>query len=444
MTTTDRHGNTVSTRNANAIAGYDRAAAMMLGFRADPLTEIEAAIAEQPDFAMGHAFRAGILAMSMEAPLIPLVLESVVAGEAVPAANDRERAHLAAARAWAEGDLDLAHYRYAQIAAGYPRDLFAQQAAHQFDFFLGCPEGLRERPKAALRAWRGEEEGVAWLLGMHAFGLEECGDYAAAESTGRMAVALQPRDAWATHAVAHVLEMQGKHIEGAAWLMDQEAEWSQGDILAVHNWWHLALFHLEEGDIDAVLGIYDRAIAPGRPGKPAIELVDASAMLWRLWLRGVDTGLRFTALSDAWDAIGGAGFYAFSDLHAAMAHVGAGRQDRCAALVEAMRNAASGGGTNATLTSKVGLPLVAGVLAFGRGSWAQTVACIEPVRPSALAFGGSNAQRDVLTLTVLEAALRGGDLGRARTIVGKRLAARPMSPFARTLALRAHRPDLAA
>jgi tetratricopeptide (TPR) repeat protein len=447
MTLTDRYGNAVSVSSRAAVERLDEAGELMLGFRADPLAAIDAALVEQPDFVMGHAFRAGLMVMSMERAGVAEAEASITAARDLPAANDRERAHLAAAQAWCDGDFATAHQRYATLASAHPRDLFAQQVAHQFDFFLGNPAGLRDRPAAAMRAWREGEPGFSWLLGMEAFGLQECGEYAAAEQSGRMALALQPQDAWAVHAVAHVMEMQGRDQEGAAFLAMREDDWAPAAILAVHNWWHLALFHLEGGQFDRVLGIYDRAVVHGiakGEAQPAIDLVDASAMLWRLLLRGADTGRRFAQLSAAWQRAGGEGFYAISDLHAMMAHLGAGREEVAAQVLGAMRRAAAGEGTNARLTREVGLPLAEALWAFSRGEFARAAALIAPVRPRARDFGGSNAQRDVLSLTLLEAALRGKDSSLAHVLAGERLAAKPDSPLAQELWARAGGGRLAA
>jgi tetratricopeptide (TPR) repeat protein len=440
MTRTDRHGNAVSTTNLAAIERLDHATTLMLGYRADPLAAADEALVEQPDFAMAHAVRAGLLAMSMERACVADAAASVAAGEALPHANDRERAHLAAARAWCEGDLATCHRRYAALAAAHPRDLFAQQVAHQFDFFLGDPAGLRDRPAAAMRDWLEAEPGFSWLLGMEAFGLEECGDYAAAEDAGRLALALYPQDAWAVHAVAHVMEMQGRDVEGMAFLAQREKDWAPAALLSAHNWWHRALFHLERGGFDAALGIYDGGVAAGiarGEAQPAIEMLDASAMLWRLHLRGAETGRRFEVLSDAWMRWGGEGFYAFNDLHALMAHLGAGRAEAASAVLAAMRRAAAGEGTNARLTREVGLPLAEGFRAFAAGLHARAVELIAPVRRRAIACGGSNAQRDVIALTLLEAALRGRDQGLAQALAAERVAAKPESPLARTLLARA-------
>jgi hypothetical protein len=437
---TDRHGNAVSMNDRAAVARLDAAAETMLGYRADPLAAVDALLAEHPDFAMAHAFRAGLMVMSMERAAVPEAEAAIAAAWTLPRLTDRERDHLAAAQSWCEGDFATSHARYASLAAAHPRDLFALQVAHQLDFFLGDAAGLRDRPAAAMRAWREGEAGFSWLLGMQAFGLEETGAYEAAEDAGRWALALQPRDAWAVHAVAHVMEMQGRDLEGVAFLAQREDDWAPAALLAVHNWWHQALFHLERGEFARVLRIYDEAVARGvaaGAAQPAIELVDASAMLWRLLLRGADTGQRFAALSAAWERNGGEGFYAFSDLHALMAHLGAGRQDMAASVVGAMRRATIGQGTNARLTREVGLPLAEGFFAFARGDWQRAAALIAPVRGRAGAFGGSNAQRDVIALTLAEAALRGRDHGLARGLAAERVAAKPESPLARAIQARA-------
>lgn len=437
---TDRHGNAVSTSNRAAVEQLDAALALLLGYRAEVLPAVEAVIAGQPDFAMAHAMRAGLMVLSFEQACVAEAEASIAAAWDLPGITPREAAHLAAARSWCAGDFAGAKRRYEALAAAHPRDLLAQLLAHQFCFFLGDAAGLRDHPTRAMRAWREAETDFSWLLGMQAFGLEENRQYAQAEDAGRMALALQPGDAWALHAVAHVMEMQGRDAEGVAFLAQRRADWKPATLLAVHNAWHQALFHLERGDARQVLRIYDTEVAAGvaaGAAQPAIELVDASAMLWRLLLRGADTGGRFGLLSAAWEKAGGEGFYAFSDLHAVMAHLGAGREDAAAHVIGAMRRAAAGQGTNAALTRAVGLPLAEGFFAFARGAHGRAVDAIAPVRPGAIAFGGSNAQRDVIALTLLEAAIRAGDRAMARALAAERVVAKPESPLARMLAARA-------
>jgi len=89
------------------------------------------------------------------------------------------------------------------------------------------------------------------------------------------------------------------------------------------------------------------------------------------------------------------------------------------------------------MTRDVGLPLVDGVAAFAAGRYAGAIGAIEPIRDHAHRFGGSHAQRDLLTLTLIEAANRGGDRPRARHYVAERLVHKPRSRWGARLAERA-------
>ena len=94
----------------------------------------------------------------------------------------------------------------------------------------------------------------------------------------------------------------------------------------MHLWWHLALYLLEAGRIDDVLSIYDATSTTRRRDGVPLEMLDASALLWRLRLDGVDAGDRFAALADAWSTRTDAEpWYVFNDVHAVMALCGAGR-----------------------------------------------------------------------------------------------------------------------
>jgi hypothetical protein len=137
-------------------------------------------------------------------------------------------------------------------------------------------------------------------------------------------------------------------------------------------------------------------------------MVDASALLWRLYLRGVDVGNRFQALADNWKPIATARNYAFNDMHAMMAFVGANRSEAADAVLEAQRVAINEAGDNAAFTREVGHPAALAIRAFGNGDYSETVRLLRPIRSYAHRFGGSHAQRDVIDLTIIEAAVRSG------------------------------------
>jgi hypothetical protein len=86
-----------------------------------------------------------------------------------------------------------------------------------------------------------------------------------------------------------------------------------------------------------------------------MNLVDASAMPWRLHLRGVAVGARFEAIADRWAGVGGgAGQYAFNDLHAIIAFVGADRSPLQQQLLDARQAAMQSDADDAAFTREVG------------------------------------------------------------------------------------------
>ncbi len=360
-----------------------------------------------------------------------------VAADAMAATpmGPREQAHLDAIRAWARGDWHGASRILDDLLERWPADVLALWAGHAIDFFVGDATNLRDRPGRSLGAIDPDHPHAALVRGMQSFGLEESGHYEAAEDAGLATVAVNPDDVWAIHAVTHTYEMRGRVATGVEFLTAREADWGSGNLFTVHNWWHLALFRLELGDPAAALAIYDREVHQQGAETAVLGLIDASAMLWRLYLDGVDAGHRFAVLADAWAAADDdRRWYAFNDVHAVMAYLGAGRQGDADRLVEGMAADVEGGAdaarSNVAMTAEIGLPVARSLVAFGRGEWSEVVATLAPIRRRFQVFGGSHAQRDVLQRTLLEAALRDGRIDLARRLVAERLAVRPTSAYA--------------
>ncbi|MBM3518187.1 MAG: tetratricopeptide repeat protein [Alphaproteobacteria bacterium] len=429
MALSDCRGVPLSTSRPASLEGYEAAVELLHGYFNDPLAAIDATLQEDPDFVMGHCLKADIAVMVNDRSVEPMLRESIAQVDRLRAtANERERGHAAAARAWLEGDFEGALARYARVLTDYPRDSLALQVAHTGDFFLGHATSLRDRVARVLPWWNAAVPGYDYVLGMYAFGLEETADYTRAEDTGRRAVDRNPRDPWAIHAVTHVCEMQAQPTKGIDWLSLHIPDWAPDNMFACHNWWHLALFHLDADDHARALELFDTRIKP-RPDGLAIEFVDGTSLLWRLWLRGVDVGARFDTVADAWARVGGAGWYAFNDAHAMMVYAAAGRWEAVARLLAEVTASAESGGTNGMMAHEVGLPLCHAIAAFGEARYDEAADLLLAVRPVAQRFGGSHAQRDVLSLTLLAAALRGGWAPLARAIAAERTEQRPASPF---------------
>ena len=435
---TDAQGNELTGASPAAVALFDAATDEFLCYRDDPLETVGKAVRESPDFAMGHIFRAHLFLSATEKGALAPAAASVAKAKA-RARTEREKGHLAALDACLRSDFQATRDGLEAVLTDYPRDALALQMAHLWDFYCGDSQAIRDRAVRHAARWGPQVPCYHAVLGMQAFGHEEMGDYAKAEALGREAIAINPADAWAQHAVAHVMEMQNRLEEGIAWMRDREADWTRGSLLAIHNWWHLALFHLDRGDTAAVLELYDRHIR-GERSSLALDMLDASALLWRLNLRGVEAGDRWADLADDWAENGAPGYYAFNDAHAIMAYLGAGRAGKARETLDAMTAALGSGGDNDAAAREAGIPAAGGLIAFAQGDYAGAVTLLAPVRQALTRIGGSHAQRDVFDLTLTEAALRAGDAGLVRSLVRERLATRPKSPTNLMLARRAEGP----
>lgn len=394
-------------------------------YAGDAPAMIEAALDERPDFTMAHILKAYMNLVGGTADEVLVGMQAYEAAQALPA-NEREQGHLAAITALLQGQLRTAGRILEDVAVAHPRDGLALQAGHLLDFLRGDSRMLRDRIARAMPAWSPDMPTYHALLGMLAFGLEETGYYERAEGVGRKAVDLEPRNGWAQHAVAHVLEMQDRRAEGVAWMRGNVDAWTHESFFAIHNWWHLALYHLGLGEIEEVLALYDGPIF-GPRSEAAFDLLDAAALLWRLNLRGIDVGQRWNDLADIYARRGGFGGYAFDDCHAVVAFVGAGRLDEAEAVLRIQSDVLAMPIDNAEYVRDVGIPLIEGFVAFGRNDYRTCVDRLRLVRNGAARFGGSHAQRDLIDLTLLEAAGRDRQHDLAKALWAERSAAKPLA-----------------
>ncbi|HYP64627.1 MAG TPA: tetratricopeptide repeat protein [Acidocella sp.] len=391
-----------------------------LGMIGDPAATLGELVAADPDFIIGHTTLSALNSLgglpgSHEAVREPLTVARALAGKT----TKRERLHIEAATAWADGNIEAAAAHWEDALRDDPADILSLRLAHDTHFFLGASQKLRDVPVAVLPSYAPGSRARGFVLGMASFGLEEMGDYAEAEKAGREAVEINPADTWAVHAVAHVLEMQDRGAEGIAWLRGLEPHWTPATGLAVHQWWHLALYLLEAGQLDEVLALYDTHINPN-PASIVLDLVDAAALLWRLELAGVDVGPRWQQLAPFW-ATHAEHVLAFNDLHISLALTGAENTQAADLLDASIQNyAAREDGTNASVSRTLGLPVIRALRAFHTGDYARTVSLLAPLYKQLPPLGGSNAQRDLIIQTLGIAAHESGDLGLVNEIAYER------------------------
>lgn len=450
MPSTDQRGNPVGTHSAGALDSAERALWRMMSFYDVPLPDLDEAIAADPAWALPHLMKCGFLLSLTEAGQVPAARQHWAAAQTLLQTADgpagtggahaeglaRERAHAHALGCLLEGRWARACQAWDELLLDHPRDALALQWAHLWDFHRGDAQGLRLRPARALPDWDNSDPLAAYVWALHAFGLEECHLYPRAEEAARRALQLNPRVPWAIHAVAHVMEMQGRFDEGSVWLRQQQAVWAEGNGFATHLWWHKALFRLEALDVAGVLRLLDKHF---QGPQLAIELqrVDAAALMWRLHLLGEDMSAAFRALRDTWPLHDDeAGHTCFNDIHRVLAFLGAGdmagAETWVARCAQRLMDASDAPRTQHTVAREVGLPVLRGLLALGRGEGDEAARLLYGARTQVQRCGGSHAQRDVLDQSLLAAAALGGEgtrhsLGRA--LINERLLAKPMTPL---------------
>ena len=185
-----------------------------------------------------------------------------------------------------------------------------------------------------------------------------------------------------------------------------------GNLFTVHNWWHLALYELEAGRPERALAIYDAEVHHAASLGVPIEMLDASALLWRLRLEDADTGGRFGPLADAWAAkAGDVPWYVFNDLHAVVAarRRRPTRRGRAAMVDRLDAWLPDASGSNTAMTAEIGLPACRSSSRSSRSATTTSSPnCADPARAAPLRWFARPARRP--PAHPARSAIRGGQL----------------------------------
>jgi len=411
----------------NSLRRCERALDMLLTQRGDAFAEVERVLADDPGSVFCHCLRAALIVRAENGARRSALAASIAVIEAAcPDINDPARRHAMAARAWLQGDSVHAAALYGAVLADRPHDVLALAVAHALDFHLGRRRVMRDRIARVLPKWGPAVPGYASVLAMFAFALEENGQYRRAEKIARRALGLDPRHPGAIHVIAHVMEMQGRAREGLAFLAATESTWAEGTGFSAHLAWHRALFHLETDDPVSAVAVYDnRIVHSGALGMSA--LADASALLWRLYLRNIDVNERWQALADRWEMQSFRGARPFYIVHAIMAFAASGRSVAAVRALRALPDAGTAGASRSIPEEALAPAFCNALLAFAHRSYKRSLEWLSRVRSIAHRCGGSIAQCDVVHLTFTEAALRIRNARLARALVAERSVQKPAS-----------------
>ena len=418
--TPDLCGSRTSLETPEAAVAWDALQRRFLAHGADAAQHLGRVLELEPGFAMGQAVRGLFMLMLGRRELVPVAREALAQARAGAAPTPREGAYVTALAAWLEGRPSGAIAAMEEVLRDDPQDALAIKIGHSVRFILGDGAGMRASLEATLPRIAADHPLRGYILGCHAFSLEETGDYAAAEAAGHAGLALAPDDAWGLHAVAHVHDMTGRAGDGLRWLSGREAAWMHCNNFRYHVWWHKALMHLDMGQTAEALALYDTAIRADRTDDYR-DISDAASLLCRLDLDGVATGDRWQELAALSEARTEDGCLIFADLHYLLALVGGERQEAAASLVARIRrDAANCDNEAAQRMSEPGVATAIGLEAFGNGQYAAAFRALRAARPTMQRAGGSHAQRDVFDRLTIDSGIRAGYVREAAVLLEDR------------------------
>lgn len=405
----DHLGNPVSSTSPVVLAGLNDFIGGFLAY--ETRAEAILGVADAHSAELLANVYAGYLWLFLESPEGPVKAahylaraEAAAAGLPEGPAAWREQQLLQILRAWIAGDVPAVLALADAISDRFPRDLFTVKLQQYLEFNRGnSPAMLR----AILKVLPANED-VPHAHGMAAFAYEQCHLLDDAESAARHAVALQRKEPWAQHALAHVLLTQGRVEEGTEFLESVRDTWvGLNSFMHTHLWWHLALFYLARDRVPKVLDIYDREVW-GISKSYSQDQIGAVQLLARLEWAGVDVGERWQDLADHIAARGADTVEPFLSLLYLYGLARAGRPQADALLAAIEAQAQQAPAHSRETWAEIARPAAQGLVALARGEHELARKLLAQALPGLLAIGGSHAQRDLFHLLQLLAELRAG------------------------------------
>lgn len=422
--THDIFGQDSSLTDAAALQDWNAVQLGVLAHSASTADHLTAVLTAAPEFALAHAIKGLSILMLGRRELLPAAQTALRDARAhYEAALPRERQYVEALADWLNGRPSQSIARMEDVLARHPQDTLAMKLSHGIRFILGDAAGMRASIERLLPAYAPDHAGRGYLLGCHAFALEETGEYERAANAGRQALWMAPDDAWGLHAVAHVHDMTGNAQAGLDWLEGREEAWAHCNNFRYHVWWHKALMYLDLGQMDQALALYDSEVRKDRTDDYR-DISNATSLLVRLELEGIDVGPRWQELSELCANRTEDGSLIFADLHYLLALSGHRPQDAQRLVQRIHADAANPHSEAHQRMARPGCAAADGLEAFGDGNYHTAFAHLSAARPSLQLAGGSHAQRDVFERITIDAGLRAGQLDAVEAILDDRRALR--------------------
>ncbi len=397
----------VSLSKPTALAAWNSMIRAFLAHSATTPDHLARVLREEPDAAMPWAAKGLFSMMLGRRDMVGVAREAHAAALALPAPHLREQLWVGALGEWLRGQPTRAVACMDHALRDNPRDTLSAKVGHAIRFILGDAAGMRRSVEAVLDAHDAEHPLRGFILGCHAFALEETGAFVEAEAAGLEALRLAPDDAWGLHAVAHVYDMTAQPDQGLRLIDDNHPAWDHCNNFRYHVWWHKALLHLDRGETCVVMDLYDRKIRCDKTDDYR-DIANATSLLMRLELEGVDVGDRWEELADHAQSRTRDGCLIFADLHYMMALGAAGRFDAAGEMTLRFTTDARRTGDMPARFANPGLAAIAGLHSFAEGRFDTAFLNLAQARSGMQAIGGSHAQRGVFERMTIDAGIRAG------------------------------------
>ncbi len=419
---TDISRSPVSLEHKEALEHWNKLILAVLSHGKAAPTHLNALMELEPNFAMGHATRGLFCLMLAKSELISVASQAYKTAKEMQSkvsVSQREAAWIDALGLWLSGQPKQAIQTIEQILMLNPEDTFSLKLSHGIRFMIGDNHGMRRSVERVIAAHGHDHPLRGYALGCLAFSQEETGSYKEAEQNGLEGLTLTGDDAWGMHAVAHVYDMTNAPDKGLALIEGHMGAWNHCNNFRYHVWWHKALLHLDMGDFETALSLYDQKIRFEKTDDYR-DFSNASSLLVRLQLEGQNVGNRWEELADLAEKRSEDGCLTFADLHYMLALSADQRKDAKARLIARVSQSASQVGDMAKIMEHPGVNAAKGLSAFGEGRYETAYAHLSKAQPALQDIGGSHAQRDVFERITIDAALRAGQINDAQQLLKQR------------------------
>jgi hypothetical protein len=422
------------------------------------------------DFIMGHCLRAGASLLGSSDSLNSASFKPYIQSLKEKCArlhstlSRRETTHIKALELCYKGYLPEACSYWETILVEHPNDMLAAYLAHWGYFYMGYKYQMRDSIAKILPKWRPSTPLYGYLYGMYAFGLTQSGELDKAAINALRGLELNKNDIWSTHALAHVYEYRSEADKGVKFLLDTENDWSRCDLLSTHNYWHMGLYYLEKGEHEQVINIIDNQLMR------SLDCHNAVSLMMRLRMDDIEHKIGIDYFDSRWSKLNEKfktnikeHGYMYSDFHLACILGYSANDEQKQVYFNTLNKFINTPDEESSLNEQADEELLKSLLKSNKHNikntlkrfnyeiandlfqaifhyfddeYEKVVELIYPIRYELYKIGGSNAQRDLISLCLLHSALKSStykQLGEA--LLRERLANNPHSQMSHRIAL---------